>query len=70
MEALTMEPIPVVPGLFSPFYQSPTFSQLKQLQASYQCGADGVIWFQSKFIGKDLEQRLHHRKLSLYEGHD
>lgn len=70
MEALTRGDIPVVPGLFSPFYQSPTFSQLKQLQASYQCGADGVIWFQSNFIGKDLEQRLHHRKLSLYEGLD
>ena len=54
--------IPVVPGLFAPFYKSPTLSSLKQMQASYQCEGAGFIWFQSDYLQGDLEERLKYRK--------
>jgi uncharacterized lipoprotein YddW (UPF0748 family) len=54
--------IPVVPGLFAPFYKSPTLSSLKQLQASYACSGDGFILFQSDYLQGDLEERLKYRK--------
>jgi uncharacterized lipoprotein YddW (UPF0748 family) len=54
--------IPVVPGLFAPFYKSPTLSSLKQMQASYQCQGAGFIWFQSDYLQGDLEERLKYRK--------
>ncbi len=54
--------IPVVPGLFAPFYKSPTLSSLKQLQASFACNGDGFIWFQSDYLQGELEERLKYRK--------
>jgi uncharacterized lipoprotein YddW (UPF0748 family) len=57
--------IPVVPGLFAPFYKSPTLSSLKQMQASYQCQGAGFIWFQSDYLQGDLEERLKYRKANL-----
>jgi uncharacterized lipoprotein YddW (UPF0748 family) len=57
--------IPVVPGLFAPFYKSPTLSSLKQMQASYKCEGDGFIWFQSDYLQGDLEERLKYRKANM-----
>ena len=57
--------IPVVPGLFAPFYKSPTLSSLKQLQASCACGGWGFIWFQSDYLQGDLEERLKYRKANM-----
>jgi uncharacterized lipoprotein YddW (UPF0748 family) len=57
--------IPVVPGLFAPFYKSPTLSSLKQLQASFACNGDGFIWFQSDYLQGDLEERLKYRKKNM-----
>jgi uncharacterized lipoprotein YddW (UPF0748 family) len=57
--------IPVVPGLFAPFYKSPTLSSLKQLQSSYACGGWGFIWFQSDYLQGDLEERLKYRKANM-----
>jgi uncharacterized lipoprotein YddW (UPF0748 family) len=57
--------IPVVAGLFAPFYKSPTLSSLKQMQASYQCQGAGFIWFQSDYLQGDLEERLKYRKANM-----
>ena len=57
--------MPIVPGLFAPFYKSPTLSNLKQLQASYACNGSGFIWFQSDYLQGELEERLKYRKENL-----
>ncbi len=54
--------MPIVAGLFAPFYKAPTLSSLKQLQASFQCSEEaGYVWFQSDYLNGDLETYLKHR---------
>lgn len=55
--------MPIVAGLFAPFYKAPTLSSLKQLQASFQCSEEaGYVWFQSDYLKGLLEENLKYRK--------
>jgi hypothetical protein len=54
--------MPIVAGLFAPFYKAPTYSSLKQLNASFKCGKGaGFAWFQSDYLKGELENSLKHR---------
>jgi uncharacterized lipoprotein YddW (UPF0748 family) len=49
---------PITPGLFSPYYNSDSYAMLQQLGATYTCGGDGALWFQSEFLKEHREKAL------------